>query len=276
MRSTEIRRSLRLLDWIEASAGVVDALGSPALTSEIDKSMSAFLSYENCKQYVYYKNAAPRLLYNSAPTVPGDPALANYLGRSYELNPLYRRFRRGRAAGVFRMRDIAERNLSRADVAKYPIALDVREEIGFLTEGYPPNTEELCVGLELDSDRCIAICFSRERSASGYSDDELGHTQIVLPFLTSIFKQSFAKGVGNVQTQEPEPLGPASLGKRALLTRREAQVVDLLIKGHSSISIGLHLGVSTTTVKSHRKNIYGKLNIATMAELFSLAMRDEL
>ena len=41
------------------------------------------------------------------------------------------------------------------------------------------------------------------------------------------------------------------------------------VLGHSGTSIGAHLGISQTTVKSHRQNLYGKLGIASQFELFS-------
>lgn len=58
-----------------------------------------------------------------------------------------------------------------------------------------------------------------------------------------------------------------------LLSPREIEIVSLILKGHSSISIGLLLEISTGTVKIHRKNIYAKLNISSQAELFNRFIR---
>ncbi|MGL4490227.1 MAG: helix-turn-helix domain-containing protein, partial [Rhizobiaceae bacterium] len=41
-------------------------------------------------------------------------------------------------------------------------------------------------------------------------------------------------------------------------------------QGHSSESIGLQLGISTGTVKVHRRNIYRKLAITSQTQLFTL------
>jgi DNA-binding CsgD family transcriptional regulator len=54
-----------------------------------------------------------------------------------------------------------------------------------------------------------------------------------------------------------------------VLTRRERDVVRMVLRGHSSESIGRHLEISTGTVKIHRKNLYGKLGISSQSELFS-------
>jgi DNA-binding CsgD family transcriptional regulator len=42
------------------------------------------------------------------------------------------------------------------------------------------------------------------------------------------------------------------------------------LRCNSTTSIGLRLGISTTTVKTHRKNLYSKLGIASQFEFFSL------
>ncbi|RTF06923.1 response regulator transcription factor, partial [Serratia marcescens] len=59
---------------------------------------------------------------------------------------------------------------------------------------------------------------------------------------------------------------------RYLLTPREREIVDLILAGCSSQQIADRLFISLGTVKNHRKNIYGKLNIGSQAELFSLLL----
>ena len=53
------------------------------------------------------------------------------------------------------------------------------------------------------------------------------------------------------------------------LTDREREVVQLILRGHSSESIGFNLGISLGTVKTHRKNVYAKLAISSQSELLS-------
>jgi DNA-binding CsgD family transcriptional regulator len=54
-----------------------------------------------------------------------------------------------------------------------------------------------------------------------------------------------------------------------VLTRREREVVRMVLRGHSSNSIGRLFQITTGTVKIHRKNIYAKLGISSQSELFS-------
>jgi DNA-binding CsgD family transcriptional regulator len=54
------------------------------------------------------------------------------------------------------------------------------------------------------------------------------------------------------------------------LSNREREVIQYVLRGHSSGSIALNLDVSVTTIKTHRKRAYSKLNISSQSELFSM------
>ncbi len=54
-----------------------------------------------------------------------------------------------------------------------------------------------------------------------------------------------------------------------VLTPREREVVELTLRGHSTDALGKLLGISSGTVRIHRKNIYAKLRISSQGELFS-------
>jgi len=57
---------------------------------------------------------------------------------------------------------------------------------------------------------------------------------------------------------------------KSLLTAREQEVVQLILQGHSSQSVANRLNVAISTVKTHRKSAYQKLDISTQSELFYL------
>ena len=60
-------------------------------------------------------------------------------------------------------------------------------------------------------------------------------------------------------------------GKASLLTKREIEIIMLLAEGKTSIEIGNVLFISNHTVNAHRKNIYKKLEIKTLADLMKYA-----
>jgi len=62
----------------------------------------------------------------------------------------------------------------------------------------------------------------------------------------------------------------------SVLGAREQEVLGLLACGMQSTEIAAKLGISTATVKSHRRNIKQKLSIASTAELTRYAIREGL
>ena len=57
------------------------------------------------------------------------------------------------------------------------------------------------------------------------------------------------------------------------LTGREVNVLELLAKGWSNKEIGANLCISETTVKSHLRSVFTKLNVLSRTEAITVANR---
>ena len=60
------------------------------------------------------------------------------------------------------------------------------------------------------------------------------------------------------------------------LTLREIEILSLLASGHQNQSIADRLGISRRTVEKHRGNLMLKLDVTTVAELMTYALREGL
>lgn len=60
------------------------------------------------------------------------------------------------------------------------------------------------------------------------------------------------------------------------LSRREVQIVSMIKDGHSSKDIADILGLSPSTIETHRKNIHQKLGVSTRVELVNKAYEMKL
>jgi DNA-binding NarL/FixJ family response regulator len=60
----------------------------------------------------------------------------------------------------------------------------------------------------------------------------------------------------------------------AVLTEREQQISQLLLRGHSSKSIARELKIAPGTVMVHKRNLFAKLGISSQYELFSLLLTE--
>jgi DNA-binding CsgD family transcriptional regulator len=58
-----------------------------------------------------------------------------------------------------------------------------------------------------------------------------------------------------------------------VLTVREHEVTQLMLRGHSAKAIARSLLIATETVRNHLKRIYSKLGVTSQAELFALFFR---
>jgi DNA-binding CsgD family transcriptional regulator len=57
------------------------------------------------------------------------------------------------------------------------------------------------------------------------------------------------------------------------LTNKEARVLSLLLSGRSEAEVAEELGVSLETIRTHRKAIYGKMNVTTRVDLVLVMWR---
>lgn len=60
------------------------------------------------------------------------------------------------------------------------------------------------------------------------------------------------------------------------LTAREIELIQWLAQGHSAAQIAQQLFISIYTVETHRKNIYAKLNVHSLNELITFALKHKL
>lgn len=62
------------------------------------------------------------------------------------------------------------------------------------------------------------------------------------------------------------------LNEKSLLTKREKEILRLIVAGKSSDMIAAHLYISSHTVKAHRRNIHSKTKTSSVADLVKNAI----
>ena len=75
-----------------------------------------------------------------------------------------------------------------------------------------------------------------------------------------------------VRRSEPDAGAPSRLD----LTMREQDVLAALVEGMSYKQVAGHLGISIDTVRSHVRRIYGKLQVHSVGEAVSRAVRERI
>jgi DNA-binding CsgD family transcriptional regulator len=266
------RKSAVPAAWAAASAEIVDRFDDPILPDLLGRALSTLIEFEYCVVFIYRGKANPIHIHDTFPHPQARAGVINYVKNTYVLNPLYNAYQRGLKTGVYRLRELASEGLvDRKSFRKYRICPTASEEIGYLTDGWPAGCEELCIAMELPSGECAELTLSRKASQGGFADEDIASLSPVIPFLAAAVRRYWrhARLMHLANTPDTGADAVRAFGRK-FLSPRERELAHLLLRGHSTLSVGLRLGISTTTVKTHRKNLYSKLGIATQAEFFSL------
>jgi DNA-binding CsgD family transcriptional regulator len=264
-----------------ALAEIIGAMGDDSFMAVAADSVRAFLSFDLGAVVVHKPTGNPTLLFDNFDLAGGQQGIRNYVGFTHAINPIVANAPR---PGAFRARDVAVRLDGLDDrMAAYVMRAD-DEELGFLTVGWPRRLEEIglyfnaCGGL-------VELSMYRPRGRNAAPAAKLLQLQALSAPMAAAFDRHMALAAAfnsHMVSTATRPAAafphmastaarPALAGPiLAVLSPREAQVAELLLTGCGSEAIALRLDISRHTVKDHRKQIFRKLAVGTLAELFAL------
>jgi DNA-binding CsgD family transcriptional regulator len=258
--SAAMSRVLRDLDGEDFPFRLFDAL-------------SCVVPVELASCYVYSGRAKPLHLGDTFKSKAARAGQENFLNTTYVLNPVYNAYLRGVRGGVYRIGELAPDSYFESDHYKeLKVKILESEEIGYITDGWPRGMEELVFAIELPEGEMGEISLLRAIRSGGFAEAHIEALRAIEPLIVEAFRLFWARRKTR-QTVGPQDTAIDEAFARFggdCLSPREREVAQLILRGHSTHSIGDQLGITDATVKSHRKNLYGKLEIATQYELFSL------
>lgn len=269
---------------------LIEEAGTRRSLDVLFDALADMVPFEMVSVLVYRGRGRPILLYDNFDGAAYRQGLDNYLRFSYVLNPCYQAYLGGLRSGVMRIRDLLASGGNAAAsgstggpapeaVEAAPVAISDEEEIGYVTVGWPPNRAEVLALVPLPGDAAAEVGLLRPHAAGGFGERDLRCLRQSHPVMAAViarYWREHSDAAADAGTGAPPDTRIDTafddFGKPRL-SNREAQVVRMVLQGHSSESIGLHLGISITTVKTHRKNAYAKLGISTQSELLSLFLK---
>jgi DNA-binding CsgD family transcriptional regulator len=238
--------------------GVGDAFGD---------AMAALAGFDFIVVFAYREAERPIDLYSTFQGEDYRVFVTLYQHGPYLLDPFYHAAR-SRRSGALRMSDLApDRFFSSEYYRTYYSQTRLAEEIGF----FVPMEEGVTVVLSL----------MRQTSSRVFSTREWTRLKGAEPFVDALVRRYWAglaaRFVDRARRGRHQPGATPTrvegVWGRLDLTAREAAIVDLVLQGHSSEAVGRQLGITTGTVKVHRRNVYRKLGISSQTQLLSLYLK---
>lgn len=226
--------------------------------------LGALVRFDHAVIFAYLGMERPIELYSTFDPDEHMVFVTLYQAGPYMLDPFFHAARE-RRTGLFRMRELApDRFYSSEYYRSYYVKTGLAEEVGlFVTP---------------DDQVSVVLSLMRKRVTGSFPPRELGLLQKTSELAAAMVAQHWsglshrfeaAQGIRGARRRK-RAAKPETVWHSLKLTAREAAVVDLVLQGHSSESIGLRLGISTGTVKVHRRNVYRKLGISSQTQLLSI------
>lgn len=178
-----------------------------------------------------------------------------YLTRLYVLDPFYRMFVDKGQYGFFTLSDIAPDEFAKT-YNSYFNFLALSDELGYL--------------FAIDSNSCLHIDISRFGEHQAFSQADIAlFKQLSVPLQTLCLKHLALVG-SNTDSFDSNVENVLLCFGKDMLTKKEYQVCQLLLQGHSTKAIGTIMAIGFETVKMHKKNIYAKTFLSSQSELLAL------
>lgn len=252
------------MNWALSSARVIDALHQPQFAAALIEAIRTVVPFEHTVTFAYCGNRRPIALHSEFPVWKHKVMVEDYQEGPYLLDPFYLQSSLPGDPSLIRLRDLAPDRFYQGEYFRnYYVQTELAEEIGFKFS-VEPN---------------VCVIISAMRTSKPFSARELRDLNELVPFIAAVGRQNWADLAERFEHTARKPRGEnlSGLIERAfrtldknLLTPRETEIVGYILRGFSADATGQALGISSGTVRIHRRNIYGKLHTTSQGELFSM------
>ena len=246
--------------WFAAMSRLVESRDGDVAAGALADAIDVAVRHEGTCVLVFHRDAPPEVLHHTLEPAGRRHYVDRYVAGPYLLDPLYQLAVGAEKPGVCRFRDQSpDRFRSSEYYRQYCERTHLTDEMDFLVDVSPRSTLALVVG----------------RRTRRFSKVELARLRMLEPLVHAAMRTIWERSSAGGRRQE----AGGSLHQRltrcfenfgeGLLTERERQITQLLLRGHSTKSVARELGIAPGTVMVHKRNLFAKLGITSQYELFS-------
>ena len=264
-RAHEPRRRLDSAEWQRAIAELLAADDTDAICAALIRAVDLVVEHEGTCLIAFHRNAPPEIIHHTIEPEGARHYLDRYLAGPYLLDPLYQLALGADKPTLCRFREQSpDRFRSSEYYRQYCERTHLLDEMDFL--------------LEVDEATTLALVVGRRKRR--FTKAELGRLRLIEPVVRAAMQKAWERQSRAGATRRA---GDA-LHRRltdcfenfgdGLLTEREREITQLLLRGHSAKSVARELGIAPGTVMVHKRNLFAKLGISSQYALFSRFIED--
>ncbi len=248
----------------EQLALLITRVGEADFARQLVTTLKSLVPIDDATVLVYPDTDLPVVEYFEVPAGLDHSTLDVFVAGAFVLDPFYQAASRDGRFGVFQLNELAPTGFRDSEYYKaWYRNCGYQDECGFLL----PNAN---TGF-------INIALGRTGANSRFTRQQVKTLAAVRPVIEVLCQQHWqarppaatARAADNINLREQLNTALSQFGS-SLLTEREAQVINLILHGHSTKTLAEKLSISVETVKLHRKHAYAKLEVGSQAELFYL------
>ncbi len=255
------------MNWNKNLADTIKNINDESFTESLVTALGACVVFDYSVMFAYRGNDVPIDLYDSFEEKRRTVYVGQYQEGPYLLDPFYQACLNATESGLYRLKELAPDRFYQSEYYRsYYKKTELAEEIGFF--------------IHLPQNAYIVISLMRTSQRSVFSQKEMRYLREIEPVIRALaekhwkdvylqFEEESGKPKKEVIFQEQMEAAFGSFG-RSILTKRELEVVGLVLRGYSSEAIAEILHIAKGTVKTYRRSIYAKLSISSQSELFSM------
>lgn len=247
-------------EWHSAIAGLLAAGSGKDICDALMDAVGLVVRHDGTCLLAFHKNAPPEVLHHTLEPAGARHYLDRYLAGPYLLDPLYQLALRDEKPAICRFRDAAPDRFRASEYYRqYCERTHLKDEMDFLLDVAADTTLVLVIG-------------RRERRFTAAELKRLRDIELIVQAAMRNIWQRWSK-------REQSDVPDDSVHRRltecfenfgdSLLTTRERQTTQLLLRGFSTKAIARELDIAPGTVMVHKRNLFQKLGISSQYELFS-------
>lgn len=251
-----------------AISEVVRSLGKPEFPINLARFLRQCMPFDNFIVIAYSGERNPVVLYREF----RDPVVyeamdSEYVTANYVFDPFYIAHIQGVKSGLHRLFDVAP---------------DRFKQTSYYELYYEKTTliDEVAAFAQTETGLTITACMGTDRSSGrSFTKKHLAILNRHTLFISSLMElhwndhQIPTVEVDGTKVPLVTRLRETLMRTQGIhLSPRQSEVAIFILQGHSSKSISLNLGLSASTIKVFRKQLYAKCNISSQAELFAMIL----